>query len=61
MKFSEFMIRNRKKTKVSLYRLSQITGISRQQLSNYECGRSNPTIGNVELICKSLKVKFIIG
>ena len=57
MKFGEFMKFNRK---TSLYELSKITGISRQQLSNYEQMKSEPTIYNAKLICEAIGENFLI-
>lgn len=60
MTFGEFQKNQRQLQNLSLYKLSQMTGISRMQLSNYESGASEPTVKNARLICKALKVQFVI-
>jgi transcriptional regulator with XRE-family HTH domain len=57
MDFGEFLRLNRK---ISLYELSKMTGISRQQLSNYEQSKSEITIHNAKLICKAIGKDFLI-
>lgn len=57
MDFGEFLRLNRK---TSLYELSKMTGISRQQLSNYEQSKSEITIHNAKLICKAIGKDFLI-
>ncbi|WP_080585423.1 helix-turn-helix domain-containing protein [Selenomonas ruminantium] len=57
--FSEFMRKAR--GDMSLYELSRRTGITSQQLSNYERGRSRATIDKASLICKALNVTFVLG
>lgn len=59
MKFSEFMKKVR--GDMSLYELSKRTGISAQQLANYENGRSRATIEKAAKICEVLNVTFTIG
>lgn len=59
VKFSEFMKKVR--GDMSLYELSKRTGISAQQLANYENGRSRATIEKAVKICEVLNVTFTIG
>ncbi|MDD6133271.1 MAG: helix-turn-helix transcriptional regulator [Selenomonadaceae bacterium] len=59
MKFSEFMRKAR--GDMSLYELSKRTGITAQQLANYERGRSKATIEKAAAICKALDVTYTIG
>ncbi|MBE6074225.1 MAG: helix-turn-helix transcriptional regulator [Selenomonas ruminantium] len=59
MRFSEFMRKAR--GNMSLYELSKRTGITAQQLANYERGKSRATIEKAALICKELGVTYTIG
>ena len=59
MKFSEFMRKAR--GDMSLYELSKRTGITAQQLANYERGKSRATVDNAEAICRALNVTYTIG
>lgn len=59
MKFSEFLRKAR--GGMTLYELSKRTGITAQQLANYESGRSQATIKKAAQICKALNVTFTIG
>ncbi len=59
MEFSEFMKAAR--GNMSLYELSKRTGITAQQLANYERGRSRATIDKAAAICKALNVTYTIG
>lgn len=59
MKFAEFMKKAR--GDMSLYELSKRTGITAQQLANYESSRSQATIEKAAKICKALNVTFTIG
>ena len=61
MKFSAFMREARTNTGMSLYELSKRTGITAQQLANYESGKSRATIEKAALICKALNVTYTIG
>jgi len=59
MKFSEFMRKAR--GDISLYELSKRTGITAQQLANYERGKSRATIDKAAAICRALNVTYTIG
>lgn len=59
MKFSEFMRAAR--GDMSLYELAKRTGITAQQLANYERGRSKATVDKAAAICRALNVTFTIG
>ena len=59
MKFSEFMREAR--GSMSIYELAKLTGITAQQLGNYEKGRSKATVEKAERICKALNVTYTIG
>ena len=59
MKFSEFMRAARGDR--SLYELARRTGITAQQLANYERGRSKATVDKAAAICRALNVTFTIG
>ena len=59
MDFVDFLQHNHKG--MSLNKLSAMTGISRQQLSNIVCGKSIPTITTADKICKALGVTLVIG
>ena len=59
MKFSEFMRAAR--GDMSLYKLAKRTGITAQQLANYERGRSKATVDKAAAICRALNVTFTIG
>ena len=59
MKFSEFMRADR--GDMSLYELAKRTGITAQQLANYERGRSKATVDKAAAICRALNVTFTIG
>jgi transcriptional regulator with XRE-family HTH domain len=59
MKFSEFMRVAR--GDMSLYELARRTGITAQQLANYERGRSKATVDKAAAICRALNVTFTIG
>jgi transcriptional regulator with XRE-family HTH domain len=61
MQFSEFMQKKRIASGLSLYRLSKRTGITAQQLSNYEQKLSNPSLEKADMICKALGCTFEIG
>ena len=61
MKFSEWMRMHRSERGITIYQLAKATGVTRQQLSNYEAGTSEPTIGKAEIICKALRIKFTVG
>lgn len=52
MKFSEFMRAAR--GDMSLYELAKRTGITAQQLANYERGRSKATVDKAAAICRAL-------
>ena len=58
--FGEFMKKARGNG-ISLYKLARKTGITDQQLSNIETGRSQPTLPKAELICKALGVTYVLG
>ena len=60
MKFSEFMWENRKRLDMSLHRLESMTGISRQQLRNYENERSGITLEKAQLICQAFEKDYFI-
>lgn len=59
MKFSEFMKKAR--GDMSYYKLAKLTGISAQQLVNYEHERSRATIEKAEIICQALHVTYVLG
>lgn len=59
MKFSEFMRKAR--GDISLYELSKRTGITAQQLANYERGKSRATVDKAAVICRALNVTYTIG
>ena len=59
MKFSEFMREAR--GDMSLYELARRTGITAQQLANYERGRSKATVDKAAAISRALNVTFTIG
>ncbi len=59
MKFSEFMRKAR--GDMSLYELSKRTGITAQQLANYERGKSRATVDKAAEICRALNVTYTIG
>jgi len=59
MKFSEFMRKVR--GDMSLYELSRRTGITAQQLANYERERSRATVDKAAAICRALGVTYTIG
>ena len=59
MEFSEFMRKAR--GNMSLYELSKRTGITAQQLANYERGKSRATIDKAAAICRALNVTYTIG
>ncbi len=59
MKFSEFMRKAR--GDMSLYELSKRTGITAQQLANYERGRSRAAVDKAAAICRALGVTYTIG
>ncbi len=59
MKSSEFMRAAR--GDMSLYELARRTGITAQQLANYERGRSKATVDKAAAICRALNVTFTIG
>ena len=59
MEFSEFMRKAR--GNMSLYELSKRTGITAQQLANYERGRSRATVDKAAAICRALNVTYTIG
>jgi transcriptional regulator with XRE-family HTH domain len=59
MKFSEFMRKAR--GDISLYELSKRTGITAQQLANYERGKSRATVDKAAAICRALNVTYTIG
>ena len=59
MKFSEFMRKAR--GDISLYELSKRTGITAQQLANYERGKSRATVDKAAAICGALNVTYTIG
>lgn len=59
MKFSEFMRKAR--GDMSLYELSKRTGITAQQLANYERGKSRATVDKAAAICRALNVTYTIG
>ena len=46
---------------MSLYELAKRTGITAQQLANYERGRSKATVDKAAAICRALNVTFTIG
>lgn len=60
MTFGDFMKKARGNG-ISIYRLAIKTGITAKQLSNYEQGKSQPTIGKAEKICMALGVTYTIG
>lgn len=59
MSFPEFMRAAR--GGMSLYELAKRTGITAQQLANYERGRSKATVDKAAAICRALNVTFTIG
>ena len=59
MNFYQFMKKAR--GSMSLWELSKRTGITVQQLSNYEKEKSKATIEKASAICKALNVTFPIG
>lgn len=59
MNFYQFMKKAR--GNMSLWELSKRTGITVQQLSNYEKGKSKATIEKAAAICRALNVTFTIG
>ena len=59
MDFPTFMRKAR--GDMSLYRLAKLTRISATQLTNYEKGKSEPTLKKAAAICHALRVVFVIG
>lgn len=59
MNFYQFMKKAR--GSMSLWELSKRTGITVQQLSNYEKEKSKATIEKASAICRALNVTFTIG
>lgn len=45
---------------LSLGELSAMTGIGSSYLSKIELGKTNPSIGTLDKICKVLKLKIVI-
>jgi transcriptional regulator with XRE-family HTH domain len=56
MEILTWQARNNKK--VTLVKLSGLTGISKSTLNNIENGRVSPTIKQLEIIAKALGVKI---
>ena len=56
MEILTWQARNNKK--VTLVKLSGLTGISKSTLNNIENGRVSPTIKQLETIAKALEVKI---
>ena len=48
----------RNSKKMSLVKLSKLTGISKSTLNNIDNGRTSPTINQLEAIAKALNVKI---
>ena len=48
----------RKEKKISLIKLSEMTGVSRNTLSCIENGKCNPTANTLETICNKLNIKI---
>lgn len=61
MGFGESMRICREARGVSLYRLAALTGITAQQLANYESGRSEATVGRAARICEALDMTYTLG
>ena len=59
MQFSDFLQKNI--GEVSFYSLAKQTGISLNQIINYSKGKSEPSLGNADKICKALGVKLVLG
>lgn len=56
MEILTWQARNNKK--VSLVKLSKMTGISKSTLNNIDNGRVSPTMGQMEAIAKALGVRI---
>ena len=59
MQFSDFLHKNI--GEVSFDSLAKQTGISLNQIINYSKGKSEPSLGNADKICKALGVKLVLG
>ena len=56
-----YQIMKKARGSMSLWELSKRTGITVQQLSNYEKEKSKATIEKASAICRALNVTFTIG
>lgn len=61
MNFSETIKKARQEMGISLQELSKRTGITKQQLSNYETGKCQATLQKAGDVCRALGVTFTIG
>ena len=63
MEFKDILKKELKAQKISAYKLSKMTGITQQNISNYINGKHEPTIHNLRLICEYLDVSadYMIG
>ncbi len=59
--FKEFLKEKRERAGISRYRLGMITGISPQQIANYESGMSEPTIRKANALCRALDAVYVLG
>ncbi|MBR4344366.1 MAG: helix-turn-helix transcriptional regulator [Lachnospiraceae bacterium] len=58
MKLNEKIIYSRKKTGMSQIDLADVLGVSRQTVSKWETGESNPEIGKLPVLSKALNVSI---
>ena len=56
MNFSESLSKYRKATGISQEKLAEMLGVSRQAVSKWETGETQPEMANLLAICKILKV-----
>lgn len=60
MSFQDVLISSRKAKKIPLWRLAEMSGVSKSTISSYECG-VQPTIDKADKILRALGISYTLG